>query len=71
MFGAGKRHDADRLAAQSGTRLLLDGGKEAVEIKIVEIMIEAFDLGWPTHGMDFLEMESHSCLSLDSIYRLW
>jgi hypothetical protein len=53
MFGPGKRHDADRLAAQSGTRLLLDGGKEAVEIKI-----EAFDLGWPTHGMDFLRWKA-------------
>jgi len=50
MFGAGKRHDADRLAAQSGTRLLLDGSKEAVEVEI-----EAFDLCWPPHAMDFLE----------------
>jgi hypothetical protein len=43
MFGAGKRHDADRLAAESGTRLLLDGSEEAVEVEI-----EAFDLCWPT-----------------------
>jgi hypothetical protein len=49
MLGPREGHDADRLAAQSGTRQLFDRCEKAVEVEI-----KALNLCRAAHAMDFV-----------------